>query len=397
MRRKKHVFVVSGAVLISLALAALGMQFLRNMEFRREIELARKAGIPMSGDEIAAMVPEVAPEDNAALVYAELQDAPAWRTLVKGQLARIGRVPSRARTEDLRDVLDAAADSLSVIDRATDRRECAFARDWSEGAAVVLPEYGRMRDAVRLLAMRSAFAAREGRADDAVADARRIDRVARHAYSDPMIIAMHIGRGIETTGWTLLAGLARAHSNERAYRDALGEALRRPDGADFRKAYAADLFLGLTMADYVETVGGLVKLGVRADQIPDDVKLRMILQRGSRVRYIRACREAMTNWDDPARFDALLRKAADELARWPAADRYGLLSSLRDGDWRTSREARRLAFVGVLRYLEQGRADVSGLHHPGTSVPLDVRREGDQLVAEFIGTGTTPTVRVVVP
>lgn len=397
MKRRKWLIVVLGAVLFSLALAPLVTPFLRDMDLRREIELARKAGIPMSGDEVAALIPKVAPEDNAAPLYAELRDAPAWRTLAKDQLARMDRPPTRARTADLRAVLEAAADSLSLIERATDRPGCDFARDWSLGPAMVFPEYSKMLDATRLLGIRASLAAREGRAEDALADARRIDRIARHACSEPVIVAMHFGRKIETMGWTLLVALSRAHPNEPAYRDALRKALRRPDGADFRKAYSAAVFIGLTTADYCETVGGLVKLGVPADEMPDGLKLRMILQRGSRARYVRAYREALATWDDPPRFEALLLQAANELSNWPAADHYfGRLSSEGE-DWRTRREAHRVAFEGVLRYLERGEADVSGLHYPGRSAPLDVHLEGGRLVAEFIGAGRPDEVRIVVP
>lgn len=103
-------------------------------------------------------------------------------------------------------LLDRHVGTLDMIRRAADRDTCRFPRDWTRPSfELLLPEMSAMRSAARLLALEARREASEGRADDAIRDVARIQKIGRHAAGEPILIAKLVGIAVDTTALETLA------------------------------------------------------------------------------------------------------------------------------------------------------------------------------------------------
>ena len=98
------------------------------------------------------------------------------------------------------------ATTLDLIRRAADRDTCRFQRDWTRPSiGMLLPEMQSLRTAARLLVLDARREAADGNAEDALRDVARIQRIGRHAASEPILISNLVGIAIDTMALDTLA------------------------------------------------------------------------------------------------------------------------------------------------------------------------------------------------
>jgi hypothetical protein len=98
------------------------------------------------------------------------------------------------------------AATLDLIRRAADRDTCRFQRDWTRPSiGMLLPEMQSLRTAARLLVLDTRREAADGNAADALHDVARIQRIGRHAASEPILISNLVGIAIDTMALETLA------------------------------------------------------------------------------------------------------------------------------------------------------------------------------------------------
>ena len=100
------------------------------------------------------------------------------------------------------------AATLDLMRRAADRDTCRFTRDWGRPSIdMILEEIQTLRSESRLLALAARRAAAEGRHADALADIIRIQRLGRHAASEPILVSHLVGIALDRVALAELADL----------------------------------------------------------------------------------------------------------------------------------------------------------------------------------------------
>ena len=191
---------------------------------KQEIAAARRAGLPLTPGELARR-PPVRAADNAAPLYRKL-DALLMARPITQEEADI--VEGRALKPDasVADIAAAAAffarrkDLMDLIHRAAARPDCDFQRDWSLGPSLLFPEFSRLRKAGRLLSCEANVQACRGDVAGAMRTCAAIGKVARHASSDPYLIAHLVDYAIESLGMSRIEAVLRAHPTEAMARAA---------------------------------------------------------------------------------------------------------------------------------------------------------------------------------
>jgi hypothetical protein len=109
-------------------------------------------------------------------------------------------------TSAVTDMLARHAGTLDLLRRAADRDTCRFQRDWTRPSFdMLLPETQSMRTAARLLVLAARREAADGNAANALRDVARIQRIGRHASSEPILISSLVGIAIDTMALETLA------------------------------------------------------------------------------------------------------------------------------------------------------------------------------------------------
>jgi hypothetical protein len=109
-------------------------------------------------------------------------------------------------TSAVTDLLARHAGTLDLLRRAADRDTCRFQRDWTRPSFdMLLPETQSMRTAARLLVLAARREAADGNAANALRDVARIQRIGRHAASEPILISNLVGIAIDTMALETLA------------------------------------------------------------------------------------------------------------------------------------------------------------------------------------------------
>ena len=100
------------------------------------------------------------------------------------------------------------AATLDLVRQAADRDTCRFTRDWGRPSMdMILSEVETLRSESRLLALAARRAAAEGRHADALADIIRIQRLGRHAASEPILVSHLVGIALDRVALAELADL----------------------------------------------------------------------------------------------------------------------------------------------------------------------------------------------
>ena len=151
--------------------------------------------------------PAVTDLQNAAPLYQQAIAALDADPTLKDQESPLNTATTiDVATPEVIDLLARHAAALDLIRRAADRDTCRFQRDWTRPSFdMLLPEMQSLRNAARLLVLETRREAADGNAEDALRDVARIQRIGRHAASEPILISNLVGIAIDTMALETLA------------------------------------------------------------------------------------------------------------------------------------------------------------------------------------------------
>lgn len=305
-----------GVVVVVSATLFIAVQVGRNRSeaaFQEQLRLARQEGIPTSAAEFAARIKPVPPEQNGAQFYREL-------VKLRGELPKdpINYCPIRdaSLARDKRFVASTVR-LYNIIDEATKRPHCWFDRDWSQGYAVLFPEYAYIKNAAKLLMIRGSVEASEGNSIAAVRDVNELFAMGRHLDEDPAAIAYLVHIAVIQIAAQTVSTWSMEHRNEPAYKKLLQRAIEELPRPDLRRLYSAELYAMLSAIDMLSTPEGRRKFGLKDDDGPSLAQqafLKMASQGKGKADIVMAYREAWAAFPKPmAQRDRLLQKADSDL------------------------------------------------------------------------------------
>jgi len=209
-------------------------------------KIAMEAGFVLHPHLLAAhRSPEVA--ENAAPLWADfargLTEAPVPDPTQNAILASdAASNPDTLRA--LRTLVEERRALLDLAAAAATKAECRFPRDWAGvGPSTAFPEYATLRTAARLLLARAYVLAADRRSAEAAAALEQAFVAARHAGSDPGVLAHLASTGIHGTVLGGAEALLRARGSEPGMPELLAAVLARheapPDWAAALKTEAA--------------------------------------------------------------------------------------------------------------------------------------------------------------
>jgi hypothetical protein len=141
--------------------------------------------------------PIVADDENAAPLHLQAGAAIAADTEFAAEDSPLDP-DSEVMSEPVAAFLNRHAATLDLVRRAADLDTCRFTRDWSRPPIdMMFSEAVMLQSEGRLLALAARRAAAEGRHADALADIVRIERLSRHAASEPFLVSYLVGVALE--------------------------------------------------------------------------------------------------------------------------------------------------------------------------------------------------------
>lgn len=398
MARRRITLLVFGTLAVVIGGPAAMVAY-RNVQIAREYEdelrLARKEGLATNSEEFASLIPTADPSDNAAPHYAKLKGLAGSLSDLRSLEQRLTYQPSTVAIEAAERTISGSQTALDIAEEATKLPKCWFDRDWSLGAAVLMPELSEMRTLARLLALRGAIATYRGDAVAALADIDRIRRIAAHARSDRTAIALLSGDAMEQIAMNCLAGWAHMHRDQPAYRKALARLIDELPRPDPKLETRGNLFEALSIIELCSTPEGQTALGLKKEDLPGIERYAALLvnRAEARVRIVRAFRNQRAALDLPpgqryAKLEAAATDLRTAMMAFPTA--YKVFFLLMDDtqsellDHRETRwEANRQRWRGLVRALEAPRPPakikVDDLLSPFDGKPLEYGLKGQQM------------------
>jgi len=151
--------------------------------------------------------PMVAESQNAAPLYQQAFAILDADPAIKNQDSLLIKATTiDVASPDVTDLLARHAATLDLIRRAADRDSCRYHRDWTRPSFdMLLPEMQSLRKAAQLLVLETRREAADGNASDALHDVARIQRIGRHAASEPILISNLVGIAIDAMALETLA------------------------------------------------------------------------------------------------------------------------------------------------------------------------------------------------
>jgi len=161
-----------------------------------------------AGQLMQANLPAAVPDShNAAPLYRQAFAAIEADAGVGGQESPLAAATtSDVASPAVTDLLARHAGTLDLLRRAADRDTCRFQRDWTRPSVdMLLPELQSLRTAARLVTLAARREAADGDAAEALRDVVRLQRIARHAAAEPILISHLVGLAIDTLALDTLA------------------------------------------------------------------------------------------------------------------------------------------------------------------------------------------------
>lgn len=391
----RHKWILGiGLVVVTVPFAAIMIGRARaEAAFQAQLRLARSEGIPTNGREYAATIPAARPEENAAPIYRSLPERSSegdWARklevlLIKDGASRLGEAEAFLRKNEA---------TYKAIDEAAALPRCWFDRDWTDGPAVMMPEFMLVKRSARLLALRGSVAATRGDHAAALRDVDRIFRLADHGGEEGHFISRSLADAIRTLGLRRLAIWGSLHRDRKEYRAALAKALGEDPKADLQREHASDLYSHLWLIENLQTPEGLEKIGLKEEDIPKAAKiLPLFMNEGeARIALVAAERKLWSAYGsdspDPAAIETIRRDRLMALFAFPGAP--DLSESLMPQDFdETStqrRITRRLTYTALLRVIEgpavPRKIKTNDLLSPFDGKPLRYRFDGKQITLD---------------
>ncbi len=351
-------------------------------EYKEQLKLARAEGIPTTAAEFAATIPPAKPEENAAALYRQLQ--PLVKALGNPQEAEVNLLanPSPKTLTAAKSLVQSAQTVYALLDTATEKPRCWFDRDWSEGAAVLLPEFAQMKAGARFLALRGSIAAAEGRVQDALKDARRIFVISKHAGEEGTGISASVAEAIYFLDLHDIATWCVEHPGVTEYRDALEQAVRAIPKRNIQRENRDRLWLMLDLTERSLTPKGQRELGLKPGDVGVTENLASAFANPARARVemVKAGRDYFKALDLPqsqmsAAVDSALKREDGAIEAFPAA------ANVMNMIWAevdpvtplTNRQMHQAAYAVALEAF-----DFEGFYHGAVPRTLDTSHVGDK-------------------
>jgi hypothetical protein len=210
---------------------------------------AESLGLPLLPQDLQ-MDPPVTDAQNAAPLYRQIHAR--WESRSKELQSNATRVALQAVYDqdaaDLsaaRKTLDGVADELRLASQAAQLPGVDYKRKWADGPFVILPEFKTYKDIVKRLSERSLLNAREGKLREALEDLRTASMVARHASSEPVLIAGLVHIACESIALNAARRIATLRAEDaqalRDLRACIGEFPAKPGSEHYLKG---EVFFG---------------------------------------------------------------------------------------------------------------------------------------------------------
>lgn len=171
-KRLKIVLLVLIGSLVGLFGLLAGVAWVQNSRLQEEMELARKAGMPLSREEWLAQIKA----SGAAQVALEYE---AIHIEASDHLGFQGLALWDDDTREAKRLLALNARALELGEAASSREQCRFAKEWPAGAGISDEPYSDMERLANLFLLR-AWLRYSSDPDGAHLDIRRAIRVGRH-------------------------------------------------------------------------------------------------------------------------------------------------------------------------------------------------------------------------
>lgn len=406
-KRNRALWVIGGLVALMVA-SPLILRAYRSAqaarEYAKELELARSEGLPTTGEEFAKLMPEVDPVENAAPLYAKLRGLGGSGADFQSLAAKLTYQAAADVVEEAERRIRGHQAELKIAEDATHLPKCRFDRDWSLGAAVLMPEISEMRSLARLLALRGSLFAHRGDVRSALADIERIRKIADHTRMEVTAIGMLAAESVDQTALTSLAGWGHVHRDQPAYRKALARIIEEWPRPDVKAETRGGLFETLSIIDLCATAEGRAALGLKKEDLPGIERYSALLfDKGeARVTIVRAYRARRAALDlPPGKRHATLEEAALDvqgaMMAFPTANRVFFMLTGSQSEFLDQREliweANLVRWRGLARALEPPRPPakikVDDLLSPFDGTPLDYRFDGKQMGFTISGANRT--------
>lgn len=264
MKRKVGLWVVGIGVLLSgvVVLLCLRVAARDRRDLQEQLRLAKADGLPTDAAEFAATIKPAAPAENAASLYrslARFRESVDYPRSIQEELfthpcptslaAAIGRI-------------ERDKEFLSVVDKAAAKPRCWFDRNWSDGVAVLMPEFADMKKGALEVGLRGSVAAAEGRVKDALADANEMLAISKHAGEEDTEISALVEQAIYVIAMRELAMWSFQHRDRPEYCRALRSALKSFPKPNVLVEKRGVLLEVLSAIDLTATHQGRAKLGL---------------------------------------------------------------------------------------------------------------------------------------
>ncbi|MGV3618647.1 MAG: hypothetical protein ACO1SV_25265 [Fimbriimonas sp.] len=230
----------------------------------------RRTGFPTEPADLNRPQP-ANPDANAAPLYVQATKLLREGSSADQAMRKVSQgLSAKAKPDQVREAEVAYSELSDLIDlaeRAADRPECVFDRDWSKGYALEFREYRPLKDLAKLLAYKAERQSKAGDWRGALRSVRRSQQIAKHAKFEPTLISMLVSIANETIATRSFRKVIDRHADNPEF---LKEA--RKVHADFgplpslRYALGSELVLGRIAIRNLQSVKDISELAQMASE-----------------------------------------------------------------------------------------------------------------------------------
>jgi len=241
------------AVLILVLVAWMAAAVITDRMLKKELSAIAEAGEPVHMRDLAQTLPPG--EDNAADLYEEAFDALHLSDEDDRMLDADSELADADRDVLSRAVFSAHDEYFRLLDRAAQIEACAFWGNWEAGIDVRFPHLRPLRDAARMLRLRTEVLAADGRDDEALRSVATCLRMAEHAQTTPVIHAQSFAYSIQGIGTEALEKVLDEGTPSPQACARLAERLAAAESDEaLRRAFCAERALGSWLFDHMRAV-----------------------------------------------------------------------------------------------------------------------------------------------
>lgn len=271
----------------------------------KEIELARRAGLPVEVKDLRPAKP-IPDDQNAAVVYrpfcAHIQEAFKKKKDLTKALDALFKGSADANQSKLAtDTVNENRESLNEVVAASRRPFCDFHYRYEMGASLLLPEFAQAKDAARLLRTRAYLEARTGKVELALEDLAAIERIGHHMGQTPMLIAALVQFALDGIAQAEFTDVLQTCSHDASMLVKANKVLAEfGPPPDLRYAFRGEVAMGRIMIQSVKSTNDIAALGDGRNDSPD-IPLPASMRDGSEANMLAAWRQIYTEMPNDQR------------------------------------------------------------------------------------------------